>query len=489
MGRDAVERGTKEAPFAYVIPPRQNDPAAAAQLCEVLIENGLEARVSQAAVTTAGGRDVAAGSVVFLAAQPYRPFLIEMMERQRYPEVRQGPDTKEIFKPYDVTAWTLPLLMGVDWMRVDEPFQTSYAPAPMLQWRGTAPREDANWIAIPATSNQSFTIVNRLLNAGVPVERTLERFEASDRGETRTFAPGGFVAPAARSRSTLLALADSNHVEILGLDSLPAVRRAKLKAPRVGLYKPWAASMDEGWTRLVLDRHGFKYRSLDNAGISEKLHARFDVVVLPDVEKAVIVDGKPKSEDGPTYFEPLPPPYSGGIGKDGVANLQTFVQNGGTLVCLGSSCALPIEEFNLPVRDLVAKAKATEFSIPGTLVNLSIDNDHPLGFGMPKTCTAYVTGGPVFTTAVPGAGTGRSVVARYPEYADQVVASGWALGTDRVTGRSAIVEVVLGKGRVVLISPHVQHRAQTVGTYKLLFNAIYRGAGDFGAGGAELSAE
>jgi hypothetical protein len=89
-----------------------------------------------------------------------------------------------------------------------------------------------------------------------------------------------------------------------------------------------------------------------------------------------------------------------------------------------------------------------------------------------------MTGGPVFSTAIPGAGVGRAVVARYPEYADEVVASGWALGTDRMAGKLAVVEASLGKGRVVLFGPRIQHRAQTVGTFKLLFNAIYRGVMD-----------
>jgi hypothetical protein len=275
---------------------------------------------------------------------------------------------------------------------------------------------------------------------------------------------------------TLLPLAAERRVEVFGLDRLPDVRLARLRAPRLGMYKPWAASMDEGWTRLVLDRHDFKHASLDNAAMGRRnLRASFDAIVLPDVEKDVIVEGRRKPADGPAYFEPLPPRYAGGIGRSGIEAIKTFVEQGGTLVCLGSSCALAIEELNLPARDLVAKARPDDFSVPGTLVNVTVDPSHPLGFGMPEQAVAYVTGGPVLTTTIPGAGVGRAVVARYPEYADQVVASGWAQGTDRMAGRAAVVEAKLGKGRVVLIGPRVQHRAQTVGTYKLLFNAIYRG--------------
>ena len=472
MGQDAVGRGEREAPFAYVVPFAQRDPAAAAKMVEILRENGLEAEVADQPFTLGEYGVFGAGSVVFKAAQPYRAFLIEMMERQRYPEVRQGPDTKEIFRPYDVTAWTLPLLMGVSWTRVDRPFVAPTSPWRQSPW--PAPRVEgdgsAGWI-VRASSDDAATLANRLLARGVRVERALESFVAN----ALEFAPGDFIVSGTNA-ALATKLADSLVVELFGLSDPPAMRRAPLRAPRIGLYKPWAASMDEGWTRLVLDRHGFKYTSLDNAALQRKgLESRYDVIVLPDVEKSVIVDGKPKSEDGSVaYFEPLPPPYAGGIGKDGVAALKSFVEGGGTLVCLTSSSDLALEEMGLPARNLVAKAKPTEFSLPGTLVRIEVDPTHPLGFGMPPEAVAYSTGGPVFATSVPGANVARDVVARYPDYADQVVASGWGDGLERMTGKGAVIETGLGKGRVIMFGPRVQHRGQTVATYKLLFNALLR---------------
>ncbi|HVP14009.1 MAG TPA: hypothetical protein VMS88_00615, partial [Terriglobales bacterium] len=262
---------------------------------------------------------------------------------------------------------------------------------------------------------------------------------------------------------------------LAGLASRPAVRRATLRAPRIGLYKPWLASEDEGWTRFCLDKSGFTYTSLDNEAMrGASLPTRFDVIVLPSVSKDVIVDGKRKSDEGPTYQEPLPPPYAGGIGREGVSRLEEFVKQGGTLVCLSASCALPIEEFNLPVRDLAAKVKPADFSLPGTLVRILVDPSQPLAFGLPERCAAYVTGGPVFATSPPGAGTGRAVIARYPEYADQVVESGWAQGPALMAGHAAVVDVTLGRGHVVLFGPRVQHRGQMVGTLEFLFNAIYQ---------------
>jgi hypothetical protein len=469
MATRALEQGAGEKPFAYCIPPGQHDPVAAAEMVDLLREHGLTAHRARAEFRTADGRLFPAGTVVFLAAQPYRPFLIEMMERQRFPEVRQGPDTKEIFKPYDVTAWTLPLLMGVDWSRVDESFAADLAPisASALP-AGAVAGEGKAGFAIAASSNQAVRAANRLLARGVAVERAMEGFTA---GGT-DFAAGAFLLPATAG-PMVEPLAQELHLTGTRLDALPQVRRAKLRAPRVGLYKSYAASMDEGWTRLVLDRHDFKHTSLDNAAIKQKdLRARFDVIILPDQDKNMIVEGKPKSDEGAAYFELLPPPYAGGIGKEGVDNLKAFVQQGGTLICMSDACALALDEFNLPVRNVVGKMRGSDYSLPGTMVNLSVDNSQPLGFGMPASCAGYYTTGPVFATSVPGAGVGRAVVARFPEYADQVVASGWAAGTSNMAGRAAVVETSLGKGKVVLFGPRVQNRGQTLVTFKLLFNGI-----------------
>ncbi len=490
MGRQSIERGEKEPPFAYVVPPAphdpeaarwramigrvegpgiptQHDPSAARQMIEILHENGLRSYVAGQDFT-ADGRTFPRGSTVFPAAQPYRAFLVEMMERQRYPEVREGPDTKEIFKPYDVTAWTLPLMMGVDWARVDRPFQV----ARDSSLEKPAPIGDGEYFILPASSNASYRITNHLLARGVAVDRALGWPEYSNATPGGALpGPGDFIVP--RSAAAEMAkLPDSLRHESLPTGWTFEFSRAHLKAPRIGLYKPWTATPDEGWTRFVLDQYEFKYASFDNAAIKQKnLRSRYDVILLPDVEKALIVDGKPKSDDG-SYFEPLPPAYAGGIGKEGVANLKEFVEQGGTLVCMTSSCELALDEFGLPVRNTAAKLKPQEFSLPGTLVNLDVDTTQPIAWGMPEHCAAYVTGGPVLGTSIPGANVGRTVVARYPQYPDQVVASGWAEGTENMAGRPAIVEAQLKKGRVVLFGPRVQHRAQMVGTYKFLFNAI-----------------
>jgi hypothetical protein len=472
MANDAVTKGTEGGPYAYVVPARQHDAYAAARMVDILRENGLEAHRARAPITTGDGRVFPAGSTVFLAAQPYRPFLVEMMERQRYPEVRPSTESKDIFRPYDVTAWTLPLLMGVEWARVDDRFDADLEKLDATPWpAGGVTGAGSAALAIDASSHQAAKVVNALLAKKVKVERATAPFTAGG----RTYAPGAWLIAGSAASDADRAAKDA-HVEVQRLDAMPDVHRVAIAAPRIALYKPWAASMDEGWTRLVFDQTGFKYTNLDNTAIKAgKLAGKYDVILLADIDKNVIVDGKPKAEDGGSgYFEPLPAPYAGGIGKEGVAALKAFVEAGGTLVAFSEACNLPIDEFGIPVRNTAARLKSSDYSVPGTMLNIDLDPTNPLAWGMAEHAAVYHTGGPVLATSVPGANVGRSIAARFVAAKEDLVASGWAAGEEYLAGHPALVEASLGKGRVVLFGFRPQQRAQTVGTYSLVFNALYR---------------
>jgi hypothetical protein len=473
MARDGIALGEAGGPYAYVIPAAQHDPATAAHLVDILRENGLEAHRLRTELRTADGRVFAAGSVVFLAAQPYRGFLVEMMERQRYPEIRQGPDTKEIHRPYDVTAWTLPLLMGVDWVRVDRPFTADLERLDATPWpEGGIAGTGTGGFAIAPTGQAAAKVVNALLQRGVKVERAREAFTA---GELR-HAPGTFLVPASAS-AELDRAARASHLTAHALDAAPTVPRNTVRAPRVALYKPWWASMDEGWTRLVLDSCGFRPVTLDNSAIKAgRLADKYDAIIVADIEKSIIVDAKLPADRGPAYSEPMPPAYAGGIGKEGVAALKAFVEAGGRLITFSSSCDLPLDEFGIPARNVAGKLRDAEYSVPGTLIQVEFDPTHPLAWAMPERAAVYHTGGPVIGTSVPGAESGRSIAAHFAAAREDLVASGWAHGEEVLAGRPALAEARLGKGSVVLFGFHPQYRAQTVATYPTLFNALYGAA-------------
>jgi hypothetical protein len=248
-----------------------------------------------------------------------------------------------------------------------------------------------------------------------------------------------------------------------------------LHAPRVGIYQSWLAPMDEGWTRYVLDAFEFPVTVLHDADIQNGSLARsFDAVILPDMDRTQIVEGK--RSDGPgRYEEPRPKPYNGGLGAKGIQALDTFVRQGGTLVTLGNAAELAIRDLNIPVQNVTQDVARKDFSTPGAILRVDVDTRHPLGYGMPGRALVYHTTDPVLGTQLPGPGSERSVIARYIG-GDGVVASGWAAGTRHLERKAALVEATAGDGKVVLFAFRPQHRAQTHGTYRMLFNALFDAA-------------
>jgi hypothetical protein len=233
--------------------------------------------------------------------------------------------------------------------------------------------------------------------------------------------------------------------------------------------------MDEGWTRFVLERYGFEPVTLDNATVRKgKLRSRFDVIVLPDVEKEIIATGKWKREEGDMkYFTELPPEYTGGLGDEGAKALRDFVEAGGTLVALASSCEYVLDQFNVPVVNTLARAKPDDFSCPGSLLRGHVRGGHPVTFGLPAELALFVDASIAFQTSPPGPELERWVLASYPEDPRDVLLSGWIRGEDRLTKRAAAVALTTGKGRLVLLGFRPQHRAQTAATFPFLFNALY----------------
>ena len=246
-----------------------------------------------------------------------------------------------------------------------------------------------------------------------------------------------------------------------------------LRAPRVGLYKPWAASMDEGWTRFVLEQYGFEPKTLDNKAVrAGGLNAAFDAIVLPDVTKEMIATGKPKRDEGAMRYSPeLPTEYTGGLEKEGAAALKDFVEKGGTLVALSSSTEYVTDELALPVRN--GAARASDFAIAGSILRAEVASGHPVTDGLPREVAVFQDEALAFDTVLPGPEMERLVLASYPAAPEDVLLSGWMRGPEAIARKAAAVALSYGKGRVVLLGFRAQHRAQTPGTFPFLFNALY----------------
>jgi len=228
---------------------------------------------------------------------------------------------------------------------------------------------------------------------------------------------------------------------------------------RIGIYKGSTGNMDEGWTRYAFDTFNVPYSSLKDPDVKAgNLDSKYDVIVLPSQRGREIIEGNAAGS--------LPEEYTGGIGETGVSNLKEFVNRGGTMLCFDASCQLPIEQFHLPIKNVLESLKSSEFYCPGSIVELELDNKNPITATLPTRLPGYFINSSAFSTT----DSRVRIVARYAK--DNVLLSGWLLGEDKLRGQIALAEVPFGKGRVVLFAFRPQHRGQTWATLPLIWNSI-----------------
>lgn len=468
VNRATVEAGAKGDPAAIIIPlEKQHDPREALHLVERLQMAGVEVSRADAGFE-ADGKGYPAGTFVIPMKQVFARYAKDLLEKQTYPEVRRGPNSPPE-PPYDVTAWSLGMQMGVEVTFARNPLPQSAKltrldspPKPAGEVRG-----QGNRFSFDYNGADSAIAVNRLLKggfqtdivvlsssekprvSGVGAPRELLQALARDFGLDIQTAPGSYSKPDKPTNSK---------------EKMLPISTWRLHAPRIGLYQSWTANMDEGWTRWVLDQYEFPYVTLHNADIKAgKLHDRFDAIIIPDQQPRDILTG--------FDFKTVREDYRGGVGDQGVESLRQFVRDGGTLIGMGASCDLMIDKFPIPVRNLKRGLNRDQHFAPGTIVRIQVDTTHPLGLGMPAETYGFYNNSPFFALVEGFSSQKASVVARYPN--SDLVASGWLKGEDIMAGRAAVVSVEMNPGRIVLFGLRPQHRAQTHATFPLLFSALH----------------
>lgn len=459
VGLNALNR---TRPYAFVLPAEQRDPQSLFDLLQVLDFGLVEIHQAGQAFRVDSSRSVSGplghderldfpqGSYVILMNQPYSSFAKTLLEVQVYPELREYPGGP-LKRPYDVTAHTLGIQMGVEVYQVDQPFSASLAPLDLQVPGGQMQGEGDYWLFSHA-NNAFARLANRLLKRGHSLFWAPNGFEAEGRG----FPVGTLMARGQGIESEIGSLLEDLPLTVERVRERPQLAWTRIELPRIGLYRSWAPSMDEGWTRWILEGYEFPYTSLRDADIREGDLSAYDVLVFADQASESIRQG---------LSEPYPEPYRGGLGQQGVERLKEFAQAGGTLLFLGSSTLLPIREWNLPAREVTQELGPREFYIPGSLLRLGVNNRHPIGYGMPEEASVMFVRSPAFEL------TGGLAVAAYPS--PDLLLSGWAEGAQLLAGRVALAEFYLGQGRLILIGFRTQFRAQARGSYKFLFNSLY----------------
>ena len=515
-GRDAIRKYSAEPPYAYLIPQNQRDPVAPVELLRRLAFNGIRVwRLSSDVIFE--GIAYPAGTWVVPMNQEFAELARTLLEVQVYPDLREyagGPPKR----PYDVSGWTLPYQFDVRVVEAAVPLTDEVLSAmePVEGEGGERRSGDRSGRAagsesgggrdgsreldrspfdsVPGVGFDADPVASaivppagRVTGSGSALSigaAQINAFRAVNRawreGGTVRFEPG--KADGLRSgsddRFVITGLSRSLVDELVESLRLRAERSGPgglvMSNPRIGLYRPWSPSMDEGWTRWLLEQYGFEFVSVRNADFRHGfLRERYDVIILADYGTRTIVNGFGKGS--------VPSRYEGGIGREGVRALDDFVRAGGTLVCLNASARFAIEELDLPVSDVTIGLARDKFSASGSILEVVVDPTHPVMAGMPPKAKVFVSRSPVFTTTE---GFRGAALAKYRESGSPLL-SGYLLGEEYLRGYAAALDVRHGDGHVILIGFKPQWRGQPFGTFRILFNAaLYYGTHAANATGA-----
>ena len=481
--RREVARGRNQPPFYFVLPPRQRDPGEGVKLVNLLAEHGVQLYRLPEAVA-AGSRTFDAGSIIVPLAQPIRPFIQEVMERQHYP-IRHYTPGGEMIRPYDITSWSLPLHYGVSAEAVDvriAALETSWRPLELpftLEGRVTSVPPGTWGIAIPADQNEALRAAFLALKSHIPASRATTPANVGD-----TSLPAGSIILQGAG-SAMQALLDKLTVRAVILTSAPPVALTPLRSPRVALMETYFHDMEAGWTRFLFDTYDVPFQVVHPGEIEKLDFTRFDVIVFPDNTKDELMEGHFKDDEEKTTLPDVPPEFRKGIGEKGMQKLMSFVDQGGIILAWGQACDLflgvqkikgakgksgEVDEFQIPVENVAKDLAKKGLAVPGSWLHARFAQDSPLTWGMPEDGGLFFQGKPVFRTSQPGPDMDRRVLVRYPE--ENILLSGFAENEKLLVDTVSGVWARKGRGQFVLYTFSPNFRGSTPSTLKLILNAL-----------------
>jgi hypothetical protein len=396
-----------------------------------------------------------------------------MFEPQDHPNDFQYPGGPPI-PPYDSAGWTLAFQMGVKFDRVldgfEGPFEkiagTAKAPAGTVD----AAASGGGWV-IDHRVNDSVIAVNRLLKANAEV------FWAPD---------GGFYVPAAGSADGILRKAAEEFGVGAKASQRPGGDLMKLRMPRIGLWDTYGGSMPSGWTRWLFEQYEFPFEVVFPATLDAgSLNGRYDVLIFVDGGIPLRDGSGPRFGGADPDPQSIPAEWRDKLGRVTVAKtvpqLKRFLEEGGTILTVGGSTTLAYH-LDLPVADALTERTQAgvtrplpgeKFYVPGSVLQVSVDNDHPLAHGMGDTADVFFDNSPAFRLEPDAPLKGVRAVAWFASATP--LKSGWAWGQHYLDGAAAVVDATVGRGRLFLYGPEITFRAQPHGTFKFLFNGVYLG--------------
>jgi hypothetical protein len=481
---DAVLKNSElRDPRGYILSADQPDFPTATKFINALIKAGIQVHKATAGFTVAG-KNYPAGSYIVKTNQAFRPHVLDMFEPQDHPNDFLYPGGPPI-KPYDAAGWTLAFQMGVHFDRILDDFNGPFQRIPYGEIQSpvkqtVAAAAGAGYL-LSSQVNNSFITVNDLLKAGIEVYRLPKG--ATGMSETGTF----FIPAGTKAKSVLEKAGSSLGVKVTGTDQRPA-DAVKISSMRIALWDMYGGSIPSGWTRWLLEQYHFPYDVIYQQDIDAgNLHNKYDVIIfvtrgIPPVggervnRASLFADREPKPEEVPAEFKNR-------LGKitpeKSIPQLKTFLEDGGSIVTIGSSTNLAYH-LGLPVHNALVEKNAknedrplpgTKYYIPGSILSVSVDPTIPAAWGMSNIADIDFDNSQVFKLDSGAVEKGVKPIAWFAT--DKPLRSGWAWGQSYLKDGVAAFVAPVGKGELYAFGPEITFRAQSHGTFKLLFNQLY----------------
>jgi len=482
--RDPAKRDAR----GYIIPANQPDFLTATKFITALRKVNVTVHRATAQFTVAG-KSYPAGSWVVKGAQPFRPHVMDMFEPQDHPNdfAYPGGPPKP---PYDNAGYTLAYQMGVKFDRILDGFECPCEPIKDLGTVPTGLIASANGTAsgylLSHATNDAFVAVNRALKAGNDVFWLKTPMTANG----KTYPAGSFyIAARSGTPQMLQTLTREKGLSFDATTARPGGDAMKLQPKRIALWDQYGGSMPSGHNRWLFEQFEFPYtvvypQTLDQGNLSSK----YDVIVF---QGGAIPALNPQPQGGfgggggrGGNIDPATLPaefraWTGRITPDKtIPHLKKFLEDGGTIITIGSSTNLAYH-LGLPVTDHLVEKTATgerdlpreKFYVPGSVMEVKVDNSMPVAAGLPDKVDVFFDESPVFTLGADAAAKGVKPVAWFDS--PHTLRSGWAWGQQYLDKGVAVAEATVGKGKLYLFGPEITFRAQPHGTFKFLFNGIY----------------
>lgn len=469
-----VEKGKNQPPYYFIVPENQLNKSELVDMVNLLREHGVEV-YKLINEFTLENINYKKGDIVIPLAQPFRSFVKEVMEAQKYPERHYTPDG-ELIEPYDITSWSLPLQKGLSYKQIDTRNLDFEGKIERIMSRYTLSVQPSSYefAILTSTDNQSYKMVFNAISKGVKVVRCEKDFEIDG-----IFIPAGsFIL---KKQNNIDEIIKDASFPIIYLNKLPELSLKQVSLPRIGLVETYYSDIDAGWTRFNFDDFGIKFTVLHPSDFElTDLTGKFDVLVFPDQSASILKEGKRK-RDNQYIVSNYPPEYTKGMGQKGFENLMSYIEKGGIIVSWGASTALfegtlaikasnTTEEFKLPFRNDADRLAKRGLKCPGSLIRMNVVTDHPITWGVPSNIGIYYNGNTAFVTSIPDFDMDRRVLGYFEE--DNLLLSGYISGEENLYNKSALIWLKKGKGQLVFFGFNPVFRASVPLNYKLLYNAL-----------------